>query len=104
MRKGFAEQSSQYRAVIKNRKALRDREMARFEVRALSRDKNLIREIARRLATNDETAQQLRAELLRETAAGDDRGNFWRWLRASPLVGSGIKIRRDKPRLRKIDL
>jgi hypothetical protein len=102
LRKGFSEQSSQYRAVIKNRQALRERDMARFEVRALERDKKLIREIAKRLAADDKAAQELRAELAKQTPDDDEPGAFWRQLRASPLVGSGIKIRRDKVRLRKI--
>jgi hypothetical protein len=105
VRKGFGEQSAQYRAVVKNRRALRERAMARFEVRGLVRDKKLIRDLAKRLAANDEKAQRLREELVRETPSeSDERGAFWRALRASPLVGSGIKIRRDKVRLRKIDL
>lgn len=105
MRKGFSEQSAQYRAVVKNRRALRERAMARFEVRGLERDKKLIRDLAKRLAANDEKAQRLREELVKEATPGnEERGGFWRWLRASPLVGSGINLEREVVRLRKIDL
>ena len=45
MRKGFSEKSAQYRAVVKDRKVLRERGMSRFEVRALERDKQLIRDL-----------------------------------------------------------
>jgi hypothetical protein len=105
MRKGFSEKSAQYRAVVKDRKALRERGMSRFEVRGLERDKKLIRELAKRLSTNDEQAQRLRAELLKEATPGrEERGGVWRWLRSSPLVGSGINLEREVVRLRKIDL
>jgi hypothetical protein len=56
------------------------------------------------LAVNDEAADRLRLQLATEIAGDDEPGAFWRWIRASPLVGSGIKIRRDRVRLRKIDL
>lgn len=105
MRKGFGEQSAQYRAVVKNRRGLRERAMARFEVRGLARDKKLIRDLAKRLAANDEKAQRLREELLKDAPPDDEeRGGFLRWIRSSPLVGSGVKFRRDVVRLRKIDL
>lgn len=105
MRKGFSEKTAQYRAVVKDRKALRERGMSRFEVRAPERDKGLIRDLARRLSTNDENAERLRADLLRTTLPqNEERGGFWRWIRSSPLVGSGINLEREAVRLRKIDL
>ncbi len=105
MRNEFSERSAQYRAVVKDREGLRNRGMSRFEVRALERDKTLIRELAKRLATNDELAQRLRDELSMERAPGtEEPGGFVRWIRSSPLVGSGINLRREDVRLRKIDL
>jgi hypothetical protein len=105
MRKGFSEKSAQYRAVVKDRKALRERGMSRFEVRALERDKQLIRDVAKRLAANDEHAQRLRAELSKDVAQDKgERGGFLRWIRSSPLVGSGINLDREVVRLRKIEL
>ena len=105
MPKGFGEKSAQYRAVEKDRKVLRAKGMSRFEVRGLDRDRKLIRELAKRLAENDENAQRLRAELLKDaTPKDEERGGVWRWLRSSPLVGSGINLEREVVRLRKIDL
>jgi hypothetical protein len=105
MRKGFSEKSAQYRAVVKDRKALRERGMSRFEVRALERDKQLIRDLAKRLSANDDDAQRLRNELSKEATPGKgERGGFLRWIRSSPLVGSGINLEREVVKLRKIDL
>ncbi|MCE9520996.1 MAG: hypothetical protein K8S25_01025 [Alphaproteobacteria bacterium] len=105
MRKGFSEKSAQYRAVVKDRKALRERGMSRFEVRGLERDKKLIRDLAKRLAANDEKARRLRDELLKGAPPeGETRGGFLRWIRSSPLVGSGINLDREVVRLRKIEL
>ena len=79
--------------------------MSRFEVRALERDKRLIRDLAKLLSANDENAQRLRAEILKNaTPQNEERGGVWRWLRSSPLVGSGINLEREVVRLRKIDL
>lgn len=105
MRKGLSEQSARYRAVVKNRRALRERGMSRFEIRGLNRDKGMLRELARRLASNDQVAEQLRSELARQLAPRtDEPGGIWRWLRASPLVGSGINLEREVVYGRKIDL
>jgi predicted nucleic acid-binding protein len=47
MTRGFREKSAQYRAVTKNRRAMRARGVERYEVRGLARDKALIRDLAR---------------------------------------------------------
>jgi hypothetical protein len=105
MRKGFNEQSAQYRAVVKNRRALRERGMSRYEVRGLERDKTLLKELAKRLAANDGAAETLRAELKQKlTPAKGERGGFLRWIRSSPLVGSGINLEREVVYARNIDL
>lgn len=105
MTKGFREKSARYRAVVKNRRSLRARGMSRFEVRGLDSDKALLRDLARRLAADDAAAQQLRLKLGQKLAPpGNERGGIWRWLRASPLVGSGIRIEREVTYGRKIDL
>ena len=105
MAKGFREKSAQYRAVVKNRRVMRERGVSRFEVRGLAGDKDLVRGLAKRLAVNDETAKRLRAELLKAVSSENDEvGGFWRWLRASPLVGSGINLEREVTYGRKIDL
>src|SRR5579872_359630 len=44
--------ASQERAVANHRRRLRERGLARYEVRGLPQDKQLVRELARRLASN----------------------------------------------------
>ena len=64
-------QASQRRAVANNRRRLKDRGMARFEVRGLEADKELVRKLGKRLAADDADAQRLRAEMAqRENRAG----------------------------------
>jgi len=105
MPKGFRERSAQYRAVVKNRRAMRARGMSRFEVRGRSRDKALIKALAKRLAANDAEAQALREELqLRLAPRKGERGSVWHWLRSSPLVGVDWYIERPFDPGRKIDL
>lgn len=105
MPKGFREKSAQYRAVVKNRRSMRARGLSRFEVRGLAGDKELVRSLAKRLAQADPEAQRLRTELVKAVASeGEGRGGVWRWLRASPLVGSGIDLEREFVHPRKIDL
>jgi hypothetical protein len=88
MPKGFRERSAPYRAVVKNRRAMRARGMSRYEVRGLERDKALVRALAKRLAADDAAAKALRTALEQATA-GEAAGSrsIVDWLRASPLVG-----------------
>ena len=69
--------------------------MSRYEVRGLDVDKELVRDLAKRLAKQDPTSSRLRAELagkiLGETAP---RGGVLAALRRSPLVGAELKIKR----------
>lgn len=102
--RGFKEKSSQYRAVIKNRRALGERGISRFEVRGLGRDKALVRDLAKRLAVDDDAARALRSELNQKLAPQpEERGSVWRWLRSSPLVGCDWYIEREFSTGRKID-
>ena len=102
---GFREKSAPYRAVVKNRKALRARGMERFEVRGLARDKGLIRALASRLASEGPAAQRLREEILQKVAPQQgEKGGVWRWLRSSPLVGVDWYVERPFDPGRKIDL
>ncbi len=97
--------SAQLRAVERNRKRMREKGISRFEVRALDKDKALIREVAKRLAAGDADARKLRTELQQKVEAGaDERGGIWRALRRSPLVGSGVEFKREVSDGRKIDL
>jgi hypothetical protein len=97
--------ASQKRAVANDRRRLKDRGMARYEVRGLEMDKQLVRKLARRLAANDDDAQRLRAEVARQVASGEPRrGGIWAALRRSPLVGAGLNLEREIVRPRDVDL
>ena len=105
MRKGFGEKSAQYNAVEKDRKALRAKGMSRFEVRALDRDKKLIRDLARRLAADGDAAKNLRSVLSQEMAQpAEKRMGIVQWLRESPLVGVDWYIEREFSTGRKVDI
>lgn len=104
MAKGFREKSASYRAVVKNRRAMRARGLGRFEVRGLESDKALIRRIAKKLAENDAAAKTLREELSGKLAPPPKIKNIWEWLRSSPLVGVDWYIEREFEPGRDIDL
>jgi hypothetical protein len=89
--------NSQRRAVEAHRRRLVERGMGRFEVRGLEADKDLIRGIARRLATNDEAAGALRHELARRVAGTEPPrvGGVLAALRRSPLVGADLDLSRE---------
>src|SRR5207302_1836256 len=55
--------ASQQRAVARHRSRLVEQGLARYEVRGLAKDKELVRGIARRLAQDDPEAGRLRGEL-----------------------------------------
>ncbi len=89
--------NAQKRANEVHRQRLIERGFARFEVRGLGADKDLIRNIARCLATNDERAGELRRDLAR--SVGGDKsaqtGGVLAALRRSPLVGAELNFERD---------
>jgi hypothetical protein len=88
--------ASQKRAVVSHRLRLGSRGLARYEVRGLEQDKGLVRELARRLAANDEQAARLRAELTQQVANRPERrGGIVAALLRSPLVGSGLNLERE---------
>jgi len=79
--------------------------MSRYEVRGLSRDKELIRHVARRLAAGDAAAKRLRKELTdKDVPAASSGGNILAALRRSPLVGMDWEIERPIEYGREIDL
>lgn len=89
-------QASQKRAVANERRRLADRGMARYEVRGLETDKELVRELAKRLAANDADAQRLRAEVVQRIAGGGSRrGRIWAALRRSSAVGADLDLTRE---------
>ena len=91
--------TSQNRAVKDYRKRLVDRGMARFEVVGRSADRDLIRHLARQLASDDAQAAQLRATLgERFTTEAGRKGGIFAALRRSPLVGAVVTAKRHLSR------
>jgi hypothetical protein len=90
--------NSQRRAIEAHRRRLAERGLGRFEVRGLEADKELLRGIARRLATNDEEAGALRTDLARRVSAGEPPriGGVLAALRRSPLVGAELDLPREE--------
>ena len=95
----------QKRALNRYRKRLSEQGMARFEVLGLDSDRELIRTLAKRLATNGGDAARLRASM-RSTLAGESsrKGGILQALRRSPLVGADLELNRTKTLGRKVDL
>jgi hypothetical protein len=97
--------ASQKRAVANHRRRLGERGLARYEVRGLEQDKELVRQLAKRLAANDHKAAQLRADIVRETRSEPTRkGGIYAALRRSPAVGADLDLSREIVSERDIDL
>ena len=98
-------QASQKRAVANHRRRLTDRGIARYEVRGLEKDKELVRRLAKRLAAGGTGAARLRAELSRQVSDEPPRrGGIWAALRRSPLVGANLNLEREVVPPRDVDL
>ncbi|BBK37873.1 hypothetical protein STAQ_29510 [Allostella sp. ATCC 35155] len=96
---------SQRRASQEYRDRLSRRGMARFEVIGRDRDRELIRELARRLAQDGPEATELRASVARTIGTGESpRGGILRALRRSPLVGAELDLERERTAGRDVDL
>ena len=100
--------NAQRKAVREHRRRKNAAGVARFEVAAPECDKQLMRDIAKRLCQAE--AAQLRAELKKALASGEQQerektvGAIWRALRASPLVGANLDFRRERVDDRDVDL
>ncbi len=97
--------TSQTRALRNYRNRLALRGMSRFEVLGLSKDRDLIRSLARQLADDNAAAQEIRASVRRCIQAQPlNKGGILAALRRSPLVGANLNL--DRPRIdgRKVDL
>lgn len=95
----------QKRAVKRYRTRLRERGMARFEVIAPDADRDLIRSVARRLASDDAGSAQVRVAIRRAIAAKRPKtGGILDALRRSPLVGADLNLNRLPVSGRSIDL
>jgi hypothetical protein len=97
--------SAQKRAVQNYRERLGRRGLARFEVVGLDSDRELIRQVARKLSENDAEAARLRGEL-GSSVKGEPvrRGGILAALRRSPLVGEALNIERETGSGRDVDL
>jgi hypothetical protein len=86
------------------RKNLQQRGLARFEVLGLATDRKLIRALAKRLAEEGSESDRLRTTIRTATDEAPPRGGIYAALRRSPMVGAGIKLRREITPGRKVDL
>ncbi len=88
---------AQTRALNAHRRRIAERGLGRFEVRGREADKDLIRDIARRLAADDAAAQRLRADLNRRLGAAEPpvAGGILAALRRSPMVGADLDLSRE---------
>jgi hypothetical protein len=95
----------QKRALSRYRKRLNQRGMARFEVLGLDADRELIRSLARRLASDGPDSARLRATV-RLTISGEQpkKGGILNALRRSPLVGADLDLNRPLTPSRRVDL
>lgn len=106
IKKGFAMSTTPQRRALNNyRKRLNQRGMARFEVLGLDGDRELIRSLAKRLASDDPDSARIRATV-RRTIAGEPptKGGILDALRRSPLVGADLDVKRAVTPGRKVDL
>ena len=95
----------QKRALSRYRKRLGQRGMARFEVLGLDADRELIRSLARRLASDGPDSARIRATV-RLTISGEPskKGGILNALRRSPLVGADLDLNRPLTPGRRVDL
>jgi hypothetical protein len=97
--------ASQKRAITEHRRRLGERGLARYEVRGLAQDKELVRKLAKRLAENDTMAARLRADVAREVGERPLSGKeIWAALRRSPAVGAELNLEREVVPPRDVDL
>jgi hypothetical protein len=96
---------SQKRALENYRRRLGQRGMARFEVLGRSADRELIRSLARCLASDSRDVPRIRAALY-DALSGEPgkKGGILKALRHSPLVGADLKLTRAVTSGRKVDL
>src|SRR5215831_18856618 len=93
----------QKRALKRYRTRLSQRGLARFEVLGLETDRDLIRSLARQLASDDADSARIRASV-RRTLSGEQskKGGILNALRRSPLVGADLDLNRPLAQDRKV--
>ena len=84
---------------------LSEKGLARFEVLAPAADRELVRDVARRLAEDTPKADEIR-RILRNTVGNQTakKGGILEALRRSPLVGAELELIRPTIGAREIDL
>ena len=97
--------TSQKLALKNYRRRLRQRGISRFEVMGPNTDRDLIRSLARRLASGGQDAPRIRAAV-REAISAEpgQKGGILRALRRSPLVGADLDLTRPVIAGRKFEL
>jgi hypothetical protein len=95
----------QKRALKRYRTRLNQRGMARFEVLGLDTDRDLIRSLAKRLASGGPESASIRVPV-RGTISGEQskKGGILNTLRRSPLVGADLELNRPSAQGRRINL
>ncbi len=87
--------NSQKRAIQNYRSRLSERGLTRFEVLGLNTDRDLIRSLARQLATGGPEAAKLRDAISQMAAGGaPKKGGILAALRRSPMVGADLDLSR----------
>lgn len=96
---------SQRNAIRKYRSRLSERGLARFEVLGRDGDRELIRNVARRLAEDSAEASRLR-QVIGQAVSGEPprTGGILAALRQSPLVGADLDLDREVVAERKLEL
>ena len=97
--------SARNRAVKNYRSRLSQQGLARFEVIGLHADRELIRKLARRLASGGPEAAQLRVAI-GQAAGGEQpkKGGIFAALRRSPLVGADLDLTRPREEGREVEI
>ncbi len=97
--------SAQQRAITNYRNRLAKNGLVRFEVTGRDADRELVRNVARRLAQNGPDAQRLRA-IVKDGAGGEPpkKGGILKALLASPLAGAELDLARPRAKERKVAL
>jgi hypothetical protein len=89
--------TAQKRALRNYRSRVVKHGIARFEVRGLEADRELIRSLAKRLAEDDPEAVRIRAAVNRAIAGEPPKkGGILAALRRSPLVGADLNLARSR--------
>lgn len=97
--------ASQRRAMAAHRRRLAEIGMSRYEARRLSRDKELMRKLARRLTADDADAARLRTQVANAIGEQPPTGQqTWDALRRSPLAGVGLSFEREVVPPRDVEL